>query len=331
MGYVFSNEEFTSVFQKLKENYLIFAPKVFAGSGCYSETDVVRYGEINDFSEIEYDKRSDYSFKESIFAINETLFYFTEDKTIVPECDGRDILVFVRPCDMHALRRLDTIYLKNGPEDFYYARLREKAHFVMMGCGESCENGFCVSMGTNIYDEYDLYIRKAENDVVVDVKDCSFEKYFCDGAKKEVKPVYVSLNNHVVSVPANLSVDNFSDEIWEEYGARCIGCGRCNFVCPTCSCFTMQDIHYKDNPKNGERRRVHASCMVDGFTDIAGGGSFRKTKGQRLRFRVMHKIYDYKKRFGEHMCTGCGRCEDVCPEYISFVNIINRLEMEETK
>ncbi len=330
MGYVFSKEEFSLVFQKLKENYLIFAPKVFSGSGCYSDTDVVRYGEINDFPEIEYDRRSDYSFKESIFAINETLFYFTEDETTVPKCTEKDLLIFVRPCDMHALKRLDTIYLKNGPSDFYYERLREKAHFVMMGC-MGCESGFCVSMGTNTYDNYDIYIRPDEGDVFVDVKDGSFGKYFDGGKNQEVSPVFATKNAHTVVIPEKLSVNTFSDEIWEEYGARCIGCGRCNFVCPTCTCFTMQDIHYKDNPKNGERRRVHASCMVDGFTDIAGGGSFRKTKGQRLRFRVMHKIYDYKKRFGEHMCIGCGRCEDVCPEYISFVNIINRLNMEETK
>ena len=91
---------------------------------------------------------------------------------------------------------------------------------------------------------------------------------------------------------------------------------------------TMQDIFYRDNEKAGERRRVWASCQVDGYTDMAGGISFRKTQGDRFRFKVMHKIYDYEKRFGYPMCVGCGRCDDVCPEYISYSNCINRLAKE---
>jgi anaerobic sulfite reductase subunit A len=44
-----------------------------------------------------------------------------------------------------------------------------------------------------------------------------------------------------------------------------------------------------------------------------------------MRFKVMHKIYDYKKRFGTTMCIGCGRCDDVCPEYISFIKIVSKV------
>lgn len=103
------------------------------------------------------------------------------------------------------------------------------------------------------------------------------------------------------------------------------------FVCPTCTCFTMQDIFYKDNPKAGERRRVWASCQVDGYSDIAGGHSFRQSQGERMRFKVLHKVADYKKRFGYHMCVGCGRCENVCPEYISYVACLQKLKEKEGK
>ena len=75
-------------------------------------------------------------------------------------------------------------------------------------------------------------------------------------------------------MPENIdSNEMIGNSIWDEYDTRCIGCGRCNFVCPTCSCFTMQDIFYKENENVGERRRVWASCQVDGYTDIAGGNS----------------------------------------------------------
>ena len=84
----------------------------------------------------------------------------------------------------------------------------------------------------------------------------------------------------------------------------------------------------KDNEKNGERRRVWASCQVDGYTEIAGGHGFRGDNADRMRFKVMHKIHDFEKRFGYHMCVGCGRCDDVCPEYISYSNLVNRLGKE---
>jgi anaerobic sulfite reductase subunit A len=87
----------------------------------------------------------------------------------------------------------------------------------------------------------------------------------------------------------------------------------------------MQDMFYTDNGSAGERRRVWASCMVDGYSDVAGGGSYRKKNGERMRFKALHKIYDHTKRFGRPMCTGCGRCDDVCPEYISFSGLINKL------
>jgi anaerobic sulfite reductase subunit A len=93
----------------------------------------------------------------------------------------------------------------------------------------------------------------------------------------------------------------------------------------------MQDIFYTDNGRVGERRRVASSCMVDGYTNVAGGGEYRRTNGERMRFKVLHKIYDFRKRFGYDMCVGCGRCDDVCPEYISFANIINKVNAASEK
>ena len=58
---------------------------------------------------------------------------------------------------------------------------------------------------------------------------------------------------------------------------------------------------------------------------IAGGGQYRRTKGERMRFKVLHKIFDFRKRFGYDMCVGCGRCDMVCPEYISFPACINKV------
>ena len=331
MGYQLEKQTADEIFNCLKQDYDIFAPKLFAGEGCFSDTDVIRYGKVESLDEICWSKRSDYSFKEAFLPMNEVLFYFTEDSTSVPACRKKTALIFLWSCDLHALRRLDAIYLTNGPEDFYYKRLRENARFVLMGCEETCDTGFCVSMGTNCTEDYDLYLKVEGDSVLADLKTGEFQKYFDgkDCREQEVIPAHVTENREKVTLPRNLSTETFSDPVWESYGSRCIGCGRCNFVCPTCTCFTMQDIIYRDNENTGERRRVWASCQVDGYTDIAGGNSFRKNQGERMRFKVMHKIYDFEKRFGFPMCVGCGRCDAVCPEYISYVNIINRLAKEE--
>ena len=332
MGYQLSKKEANRLFSQWTAKYDIFAPVLKVGEGCFSDTDIIRYEKIRSLDDIEWVKKSDYSFKEVLLAINQTLFYFTEDQTTVPKGPEKEILIFLRSCDFHAVKRLDEIYLNNGFEDYYYARVREKAKFVLMGCPETCKSGFCVSMGTNKSENYDAYVKVEGDTVFFDLKDADLNNTVQsseDAKVTEVTPDYVTENIEKVTLPKNLSNESFTKEIWKEYGDRCIGCGRCNFVCPTCTCFTMQDIFYTDNAKVGERRRVWASCQVDGYTEIAGGHGYRKSQGDRMRFKVMHKIYDYEKRFGYPMCVGCGRCDDVCPEYISYSNCVNRLAKEE--
>ena len=96
----------------------------------------------------------------------------------------------------------------------------------------------------------------------------------------------------------------------------------------------LSDLHllvhagslYTENGQAGERRRVQASCMIDGYTEVAGGLCFRKNAGERMRFKVLHKVLDFKKRSGFQMCVGCGRCDAICPEYISFTHCVEKLE-----
>lgn len=328
MGYKVNFEQMDNVLSALKKNYLIYAPKCYKGGGRFSDTDCIRYGEISSVNEIVFDKKSEYSFKEVLTPVSQTLFFFTEDS--VKEADERKkgAVIFLRSCDLHAVKRLDDMYLNNGPEDYYYSRLRENVHFVLMGCESCFESCFCVDMGTNKSDNYDFSIDCDNGNFLIDCKWDEVQKLFdsLDGEKRNVEPKFVTDTETHVNIPDNLSSKIIKSSIWDEYDSRCINCGRCNFVCPTCTCFTMQDIYYTDNGKVGERRRIWASCMVDGYTDVAGGGAYRKKNGERMRFKVLHKVLDYKQRNGYHMCVGCGRCDDICPEYISFSNIINKLE-----
>lgn len=322
MGYELSLVEADRLLENYADRYAFYAPKVFEGSGCFSDTDTIRYGEIHSMKEIEFDRKSDYSFKEVLLPISQTLFYFTEDEIKESSAPAKIPVLFLRSCDIHALKRMDDIYLHNTFEDHYYKRVREHLKVVLIGCRKAFESCFCVDMGTNKTSEYDAYVQVEGDRVLVDGE----LPMDIEVKQVEVTPLFAEENVTHVTIPENLNRKVANAGMWQEYDSRCIACGRCNFVCPTCTCFTMQDIFYRDNANVGERRRVWASCQVDGFTSIAGGISFRKKKGERMRYKVMHKVHDFKEKHGYHMCVGCGRCDDVCPEYISFSACVNKLE-----
>ncbi|MBU3192062.1 anaerobic sulfite reductase subunit AsrA [Clostridium bowmanii] len=327
MSFKLKVEYFDEYLETLRRDYKVYAPVVLKGKGTFADTDTIRYKEITSISEVEAKLKSSFSPKEIILPITQTLFYFTENDCEEPKEDGKKILIFLRSCDIHAMKCLDEIYLKNGNEDYYYKVLRDKIKFVLMGCSESFENCFCASMGSNETEDYDMYTKIQDDEVFVDCKSEELMNYFNIDkiSEVQVEPEFVQANEIKVTIPENLDQRVFKSKMWDEYSSRCIACGRCNFVCGTCSCFTMQDIFYKENKNVGERRRVWASCHVDGYSDMAGGHGFRKDKKDRMRFKVMHKVYDFKKRAGYHMCVGCGRCDDICPEYISFSNCVNKL------
>lgn len=329
MSVKLSIEAFDVYLKELSSKYTIYSPKVMKGKGKFAETDVVGYGQITVYSEIELIKKPYFSPKEIFYPIRETLFYFKNNTAEVPEIDIKPIIIFARPCDINGIRRLDTIFLKNGNEiDFYYKRRRELVKFVMIECTEGFDSCFCVSMKSNIADDYDAAIRFENEGVFIKSVDDDLVTDTIKGAESiDFEPEFVKENKIKVSIPdvGSVTKESFNHKIWKEYAGRCIACGRCNTSCITCSCYTMQDVKLSDDKRIGERRRVWAGCHVDGFTDMAGGHKFRDNNGERMRFKTMHKINDYYKRFDEHMCVGCGRCDDVCPEYISFSKCINKL------
>lgn len=330
MGYQLTRSQFDQVTKELGKTYRLYAPVLKKGKGRFQDTDVVIYDFVNTIDEIALDKKSDFSFKEILIPLSQTLFFFTENVIKEADIDCSEAIVFLRSCDMHAVKRLDQIYLNNGSHtDPFYQKVREKIHFVLIGCSSSYENCFCVSMGSNRTEDGYLFALNDRGDhVEVAVKDADFEELFAGAGKEkpEVEADYVTENEVKVNVPEEVPLSICQADLWKEYDKRCVACGRCNLVCPTCTCFTMQDAFYTDNGKVGERRRVGGSCMIDGYSTVAGGGQYRRKHGERMRFKVLHKISDFRKRYGYDMCVGCGRCDDVCPEYISFSNIINKVD-----
>ncbi len=330
MGYLVSKGRMDEIFAGRRETYRIFAPK--------QNGKVIRYGEIHSVSEIVHQEKSHFSPKEVFYPIIQTLLYFTDTECRESELtDERDILLFLRPCDLNGIRRLDTMFLKNGGHgDNFYQRMREKVKFVLMECRESFETCFCVSMGSNVASDYDLAVRfpkEAEGELLVEVKDPAFAEWFQGAQACDFTPEFVTENKKKVQVPDIMDRAMVKDihalPFWKEFDDRCIGCGGCNTVCVTCSCFDTADVIYNETSRDGERRRIWSSCMLTEFTTMAGGHSVRQSSGDKMRFKTMHKVYDFKRRFGEeNMCVGCGRCDMRCPKDIHFSETIDTLAKE---
>ena len=119
MGKRVSSDEMQNIFKILQKSYDVYGPKIYQGTGCFSDTDVVRYGLLNSWEEIVWNQKSDYSFKEVLLPISETILYFTENEMKTADGAARQRLIFLKSCDFHALKRLDDMYLKNGAEDYY--------------------------------------------------------------------------------------------------------------------------------------------------------------------------------------------------------------------
>ena len=98
------------------------------------------------------------------------------------------------------------------------------------------------------------------------------------------------------------------NDVWEKESEKCLSCGDCTSLCPTCLCFDIKDEVNLDMV-SGVRVAQWDSCMFKDFTAVAGGGVARDKRVDRLKHRIFHKLTYFPKKFdGASMCTGCGRC-----------------------
>ncbi len=103
---------------------------------------------------------------------------------------------------------------------------------------------------------------------------------------------------------------HFEDPFWATLGVRCNGCGACTMVCPTCHCFDIVDE--EEGVGCGTRRRCWDTCQAGKFTLHASGHNPRADQIARYRQRINHKFAIYPVKFGDVLCTGCGRCVRTC-------------------
>lgn len=251
------------------------------------------------------------------------------------------VLFGIHTCDQHALRLFDRIF-SHGFTDQHYRAQREKTIVIGIECLSPCsEQSFCRSMGTTspAMDVFDLHLVDLGGDYCVEVGTregaqlTNFEGFFAasDADLKRRNSVLQEkwdrfpyrLDCDVTDLPSLLGSAHESPH-WQELGDRCLACGMCTQVCPTCYCFNVED-EVDLQRTQGQRFRSWDSCQVNDFAIVAGGHNFREKRAARQRHRFMRKgkyQFDANDMVG---CVGCGRCATACLVHITPITTFNAL------
>ena len=270
-----------------------------------------------------------------------TMLNFTPSKYTIPEEDiPTTVVVGVPACDIHAVNILDKFYTTDYVDNYYMKR-REK--LIIIGkSGTPKENCFCHKTNTSIVEEgYDLFLfdlgeyylvwvgSEKGDDIVRKGTDIFSEEVPKDVSKKFVefrrKKSNCFTNDVDLEGVTDLMELTYNAPFWDEFGDKCLSCGQCTMVCPTCTCFNVID-DLALSGETGERRRYWDSCMFKDYSLVAGKHNFRESKAERLKLWYTHILKAFIGHFGSPSCVGCGRCIETCPVDINVVTVVEKLK-----
>ena len=293
------------------------------------------FAAVEDAGEVVLDyPRTMQSVKKFFLPAREKLLSFdlTQNTAEAEDVAPLDAVFFgVHSYDLAAVHRLDYNFSQGNPERNYLTR-RQGAVFVGVTY-EPDQWHFAGSLGIAPDDSTgcDLFLHKLEDGWVVDALTAAGEALLegCDLPPHEAgAPRSTARFQQHIYLPQDKLGDvmarSYDHEVWDETAERCVGCGTCNLVCPTCYCFDVAE-HVDITATKGHRERSWDGCMLRTFTEVAGGEVFREELAARQRHRVFRKFKYISDETGEPWCIGCGRCTQACTADISIVNIVNRL------
>jgi len=235
-------------------------------------------------------------------------------------------VIGVRACDLAALALQDQHFLQGPYRDPYYARRREQLFLVAVGCSHPAATCFCASTGDGPRPQQGF-------DILLEELDAGFVAY---GASGEGRRILETLNlaaasqqqrnqareesEHAAAVQTrklpsrNLRAALFANldhERWDDVAQRCLSCGNCTSVCPTCFCHSEHDVAALGGQK-ADHVREWDSCFTRGHSHLHG---FTVRPDTRTRYRqwLTHKLGSWHDQFGRSGCVGCGRCITWCP------------------
>ena len=236
----------------------------------------------------------------------------------------------VRACDLAAIRILDRVLAEGEHPDPHYVARRRDLFVVAVDCGRAGATCFCASAGTGpgARDGYDIaltevvgaqshhFVARAATERGAEVLDAVPHRKATDAeiaaAEALVAQAAASMGRSLDFTAAREHLlASLDSRHWEEVAQRCLSCGNCTLVCPTCFCTTVEDSTSLDGTDAG-RVRTWDSCFALSHSYIHGG-SVRRGGAARYRQWITHKLATWEDQFGTRGCTGCGRCITWCP------------------
>lgn len=288
--------------------------------------------------------------KEYLFPQMEKILSFNEQGELLEGEPGPETVIFgVKPCDLEALQVTTAVFTQGKFPDLYYQRNLERTIFIGHSCLREKPGCFCKQRGLDpvhsaaadvflVEDSFDEGASPEGDDFYrVELLTEKGRNLFKDFKLEEVLGAELkSAAGKDKHDPAKMEpilelqgneIELFNQVDWEAIAEKCLGCGVCTFLCPTCHCF-----EFNDETEGGKhyRYRNWDSCMFPKFTLHASGHNPRASKKERIRQRVLHKYLYLKQNHGYTGCTGCGRCIRSCPAGMNIKAIISKI-MEELK
>lgn len=268
-------------------------------------------------------------------------------KTVAQETDEQKLaFIGVRPCEIHALAALDKVFLEGEYADPYYAARRKNTLIIALNCrvvGGTC---FCTSMGTGPKATFGFDLALTEvltngwNYFVVEIGSDRGEMIMSEvpnykAREDDIKRVDEISAKAVENMRRKVDTSELKDTLqtqlehsyWKDIASRCLTCGNCTLVCPTCFCSTVED--YTDLQGNEAlRQRRWDSCFTMLYSYIHGG-SVRYSSNARYRQWLTHKFASWVDQYGMFGCVGCGRCITWCPAGIDITEEIRTFQVNQ--
>ncbi|MCI0521074.1 MAG: 4Fe-4S dicluster domain-containing protein [Chloroflexi bacterium] len=251
-------------------------------------------------------------------------------------------LIGVRPCELSAILIQDRVFLREEWSDPIYRSRRQAAFILAVNCLHPGGTCFCASMGTGPRAEtgYDLCLTELEDVFLVQIGSEAgrmalaglpvqpASAYLLQAANKGLEDARKRMGR-VLPEQETLSdylLENLEHPHWDVVAKRCLSCGNCTQVCPTCFCWDATD--QPDLSGNATTRvRTWDSCFNPDYSYIAGGNS-RPNARSRYRQWLTHKLASWSRQFDISGCVGCGRCITWCPAGIDLTEEVAALRKE---
>lgn len=329
---ILAKSELKNLLKHWAGEYSVLAPTLGAQGDCLLDT----FAE--DSFTLDY-KKTPFFPKSALFPQSEILFAVEKGEYREVVSAKKTLLFGIRSCDLMGMLQAASFMTRDRRDAYFSARSDATTTVVMACSGPQNETCFCTTMksGPVARNGYDLQFFDTGNFFIIEIGSEKGKAALSsfplddmdDGEAGEMIEAFrrrsvgaIPLADAVPEAMNRLSNRTADEEVWKRFGLKCIQCGGCTFVCPTCTCFNVCD--HPTGPRQGLRERSWDACLFGGFTREASGHNPRPTQALRLKRRHEHKLLDYNAadiQGGLCGCTGCGRCSDFCPVHFGTLEV----------